>query len=109
MIGLAPIEDAAGLPATARQMFAAGTPLVAMSGPPLMHGTGCWLGMMVPHLFGGTAVLLGGSRAGRRRRCGTPWSGRACSTSSSSVTPSPSRCCGPSTSSPIAGTSRACA
>ncbi len=60
MIGLAPVEDAAGLPATARQMFAAGTPLVAMSGPPLMHGTGCWLGMMVPHLFGGTAVLQEG-------------------------------------------------
>ena len=39
-------------------MFEAGTPLVAMSGPPLMHGTGCWLGMMIPHLFGGTAVLL---------------------------------------------------
>src|SRR6185503_11305248 len=33
-------------------------PLVAMSGPPLMHGTGCWLGMMTPHMFGGTAVLL---------------------------------------------------
>jgi fatty-acyl-CoA synthase len=31
-----------------------------MSGPPLMHGTGCWLGMMVPHLFGGTAVLQEG-------------------------------------------------
>ena len=23
-----------------------------------MHGTGCWLGMMSPHLLGGTAVLL---------------------------------------------------
>jgi fatty-acyl-CoA synthase len=23
-----------------------------------MHGTGCWLGMMTPHMFGGTAVLL---------------------------------------------------
>ena len=23
-----------------------------------MHGTGCWFGMMTPHLFGGTAVLL---------------------------------------------------
>ena len=33
-------------------------PVVAMSGPPLMHGTGGWLGMMVPHLFGGTACLL---------------------------------------------------
>ena len=26
--------------------------------PPLMHGTGCWLGMMVPHMLGGTAALL---------------------------------------------------
>lgn len=31
---------------------------VAMSAPPLMHGTGCWLGVMVPHMFGGTACLL---------------------------------------------------
>ena len=60
MIGLPPVEDAGELPATAQRMFAAGTPLVAMSGPPLMHGTGCWLGMMVPHLFGGTAVLQEG-------------------------------------------------
>ena len=60
MIGLPPVADAGELPATAQRLFAAGTPLVAMSGPPLMHGTGCWLGMMVPHLFGGTAVLLEG-------------------------------------------------
>jgi 3-oxocholest-4-en-26-oate---CoA ligase len=60
MIGLPPVEDAGELPATAQRLFAAGTPLVAMSGPPLMHGTGCWLGMMVPHLFGGTAVLQEG-------------------------------------------------
>ena len=31
---------------------------VAMSGPPLMHGTGCWLGLMFPHMLGGTSVLL---------------------------------------------------
>ena len=49
MIGLAPIEDPTELPATRRGGCSrAGTPLVAMSGPPLMHGTGCWLGMMVP-------------------------------------------------------------
>jgi len=30
MIGLPPVEDAAGLPATAQQLFAAGTPLVAI-------------------------------------------------------------------------------
>jgi fatty-acyl-CoA synthase len=70
MIGLPPVEDAGGLPATAQQLFAAGTPLVAMSGPPLMHGTGCWLGMMVPHLFGGTAVL----QEGRGLDAGALWS-----------------------------------
>ncbi|MCB0998012.1 MAG: acyl-CoA synthetase [Acidimicrobiales bacterium] len=55
-----------GLPAlaSADELLAAveasrdGNQLVAMSGPPLMHGTGCWLGMMVPHMFGGTACLL---------------------------------------------------
>jgi 3-oxocholest-4-en-26-oate---CoA ligase len=58
MIGLAPITDANDAIAAARQLSEAGTPLVAMSAPPLMHGTGCWLGMMTPHLLGGTAVLL---------------------------------------------------
>ena len=28
-----------------------------MSGPPLIHGTGVWLGLMAPHLYGSTAVL----------------------------------------------------
>jgi fatty-acyl-CoA synthase len=59
MIGLMPIEDPKDILDTARRMYEADAPLVAMSGPPLMHGTGCWLGMMVPHLLGGTAVLLG--------------------------------------------------
>ena len=57
MIGLQPVEGPTELLETARRLYEAGTPLVAMSGPPLMHGTGCWLGMMVPHVFGGTAVL----------------------------------------------------
>ncbi len=58
MVGLPPITDPDELPTAARRLQDAGTPLVAMSGPPLMHGTGCWLGMMTPHLLGGTAVLL---------------------------------------------------
>jgi fatty-acyl-CoA synthase len=58
MIGLPAREGPSDLPASAKQMHHAGTPLVAMSATPLMHGTGCWLGMMTPHLFGGTAVLL---------------------------------------------------
>ena len=60
MIGQPPIDDPSVPARQAVQLFEAGTPLVAMSGPPLMHGTGCWLGMMVPHLFGGTAVLQEG-------------------------------------------------
>ena len=57
MVGLPPL-DASELTTHAKRLVDAGTPLVAMSGPPLMHGTGCWLGMMSPHLLGGTAVLL---------------------------------------------------
>ena len=58
MIGLPRPEHPDELPATAMRLYQAGIPLVAMSAPPLMHGTGCWFGMMTPHLFGGTAVLL---------------------------------------------------
>ena len=59
MIGLPPHRAIpTSCPPPLVRLYEAGTPLVAMSGPPLMHGTGCWLGMMVPHLFGGTAVLL---------------------------------------------------
>ncbi len=60
MIGQKRIDDPASLPAMARELRARGEATVSMSGPPLMHGTGCWLGMMVPQLLGGTAVLLEG-------------------------------------------------
>ncbi len=62
MVGLAPVERPEELAFIAKQQGDAGTPTVAMSAPPLMHGTGCWLGMMTPHLMGGTAVLLEGRR-----------------------------------------------
>src|SRR4030095_15849989 len=52
MVGMAKIGAAADLPELARAERAAGRARVSMSGPPLMHGTGCWLGMMVPHLLG---------------------------------------------------------
>jgi fatty-acyl-CoA synthase len=58
MIGLAKIASADAVPDLARALCAKGETTVSMSGPPLMHGTGCWLGMMVPHMLGGTAVLL---------------------------------------------------
>jgi fatty-acyl-CoA synthase len=60
MIGQPKIADPATLPKIARDLRARGEAWVSMSGPPLMHGTGCWLGMMVPHMLGGTAALLEG-------------------------------------------------
>jgi 3-oxocholest-4-en-26-oate---CoA ligase len=48
------------LPDHARRLADEGSRVVAMSAPPLMHGTGCSLGLMAPHLLGGTAVLLEG-------------------------------------------------
>jgi fatty-acyl-CoA synthase len=60
MIGLEPLAGADTLPGFAKKIHAEGKAAVAMSGPPLMHGTGCWLGMMVPHMLGGTAALLTG-------------------------------------------------
>lgn len=56
-LGLDPITDAAGAAPAAKLLVDEGRAMVAMSGPPLMHGTGCWLGQMAPHLFGATAVL----------------------------------------------------
>jgi 3-oxocholest-4-en-26-oate---CoA ligase len=58
MVGMQKLGDPATLPALARELRARGAAPVSMSGPPLMHGTGCWLGMMVPHMLGGTASLL---------------------------------------------------
>jgi len=58
MVGMAKLGSADDLLHLARDDRAAGRAIVAMSGPPLMHGTGCWLGMMVPHMLGGTAALL---------------------------------------------------
>ena len=92
------------LPALAREARARGrAPDRRMSGPPLMHGTGCWLGMMVPQLLGGTAVSARAALArprralvGRRARARQPpWS--------SSATPSRSRCCARSTRPSAAG------
>jgi fatty-acyl-CoA synthase len=60
MIGLEPLAGPETLPEFAKKVHAEGKATVSMSGPPLMHGTGCWLGMMVPHMLGGTAALLTG-------------------------------------------------
>ena len=58
MIGLEPPADADAVLEGVRARAGKAPPVVAMSAPPLMHGTGCWLGMMAPHMMGGTTVLL---------------------------------------------------
>jgi len=58
MIGMPPIENTTELLANIRAQADSAGGLVAMSGPPLMHGTGCWLGLMAPHMLGGATVLL---------------------------------------------------
>ena len=60
MIGLTAFETADELAAMAKQMADTATAVVSMSGPPLMHGTGSWLGLMFPHMLGGTSVMLEG-------------------------------------------------
>jgi 3-oxocholest-4-en-26-oate---CoA ligase len=56
-IGIEPVSGPEGTADAAAAMVASGNAMVAMSGPPLMHGTGAWVGLMAPHLFGATAVL----------------------------------------------------
>lgn len=56
-IGLAAPDSAGDIVSAMAGLSDAKRP-VSMSGPPLMHGTGCWFGLMVPHLFGGTTCLL---------------------------------------------------
>lgn len=58
-LGIEPVGGPADIAGAARGLVDEGQAMVAMSGPPLMHGTGCWLGQMAPHLFGATAVLSG--------------------------------------------------
>ncbi|MDH3756009.1 MAG: acyl-CoA synthetase [Acidimicrobiia bacterium] len=48
--------DAMG--AVARSLAADDKLLNIMPACPLMHGTGCWIGLLSPHLFGSTSVLL---------------------------------------------------
>jgi fatty-acyl-CoA synthase len=60
LLGLAPITDPAEVAPAVRQIVAEGRSQVVMPGCPLMHGTGIWVGVMIPHLVGATVVLLEG-------------------------------------------------
>ena len=56
-MGRAPFTSVAEIVQTAKGIHAAVGQPVAMPGCPLMHGTGVWLGALLPHLMGGKVVL----------------------------------------------------
>ncbi|MEO5901857.1 MAG: AMP-binding protein [Ilumatobacteraceae bacterium] len=58
IFGLTPTADAAAIAPMVASLVAAGNPVVSIPCAPLMHGTGVWLGAIMPHLAGGTVVTL---------------------------------------------------
>ena len=58
MLGLAPPTDAAEIAALVPPIVEAGGRLISLSCAPLMHGTGVWLGAMIPQLAGAEVVTL---------------------------------------------------
>ncbi len=58
LLGLAPPADAAEIAPLVRQVVDGGGRLISMPCAPLMHGTGVWLGAMIPQLGGAEVVTL---------------------------------------------------
>ncbi len=58
LIGLTPPADAAAVAPMVRDAIVAGNRLVSIPCAPLMHGTGMWLGAMMPQLAGAAIVTL---------------------------------------------------
>jgi fatty-acyl-CoA synthase len=56
LVGLAPPTDAADVPELVRSLADAGGCPVSIPACPLMHGTGMWLGAMIPSLAGGCII-----------------------------------------------------
>jgi fatty-acyl-CoA synthase len=59
-MGRAPFESAAEVATTVKTIVDAGKQQAAMPCCPLMHGTGVWIGALLPHLSGSKVVLLEG-------------------------------------------------
>ncbi len=57
-LGRAPWRSNEEMADWAAEQIHAGTAGRVCPGPPLMHGTGVWLGAILPHLMGNTCVLL---------------------------------------------------
>jgi fatty-acyl-CoA synthase len=58
LIGLTPPEDASEIAGLVKGTIEAGNRIVSMPCAPLMHGTGVWLGAMIPQLAGAEVVTL---------------------------------------------------
>ncbi len=58
LLGLAPPGEATDVAPLVKGIIDAGGGMVSMPCAPLMHGTGVWLGAMIPHLGGATVVTL---------------------------------------------------
>ena len=58
LVGLAPPTDVAAIGPIVAEAVAQGNGAVSIPGCPLMHGTGVWLGALIPHLAGGAVVTL---------------------------------------------------
>jgi fatty-acyl-CoA synthase len=85
MHGLAAPETPDGLPELVRQIKQMGALPVSLAACPQMHGTGLWLGTLLPMLCGGAVVTIPTRCSHRSRHMGSP-------TSPSSATRSRSRC-----------------
>ncbi len=59
-LGRAPFTSLDEILEVVRASAESGALLTALPCAPLMHGTGIWLGLMLPHLLGGTVALLAG-------------------------------------------------
>lgn len=60
LLGLTPPDDAAEIAPMIKNVADAGGRMISLSCAPLMHGTGVWLGAMIPQLGGAEVVTLQG-------------------------------------------------
>jgi len=58
LLGIAPPDEAADIAPLIAPIIEAGGRLISLSCAPLMHGTGVWLGAMIPQLAGAEVVTL---------------------------------------------------
>jgi fatty-acyl-CoA synthase len=58
LVGLTPPATIEELPATVRAGVEAGTGVVSMPSCPLMHGTGIWIGAMMPQIGGAHVITM---------------------------------------------------